>query len=335
MNENMIQMGPAEASALLPEVYLWGIELIKVIQQTESPGVTALINIITTLGSGYFFPPIVILIFWLIDEKRGLRLGVLIIVSAWVNAFLKEVLGQPRPFHIEPSLGLTAAAGYGLPSGHAQMSLIFWVSIAAWLSQVLAEKKQKRLTIWALTVLLVLLIGFTRLYLGVHFPTDLFGGWALGFVILALWYFLSPFIAQKLALGGIRVQNISAAVAALIMNGLLPMDRTLPALFLGFCLGYNMMKQRFPFYAMAEINGKKPDTKIKIFRYLTGFSGIAIIFLALRLIFPGEGSLFRDIPFWGAASPLYETGHFIRYGLLGLWVSAGAPYIFKRMGLAS
>ena len=333
MSDNIIQIGPAESSAALPEIYRWGIEFIKVIQQVENHVLTALMNFITTLGSGYFFLLIILFIFWWIDEKKGLRFAVLIIVSAWINSFMKEVLQQPRPFHIDPSLGLVTATGYGAPSGHAQNSLIFWLPIAAWLSQIWTEKK--RFFIWALAIIIVVLIGFSRLYLGVHFPTDLLVGWAIGFVILALWFIPGPFLTEKLSSANIRIQNISAAAAALIMNGLLVDDRTLPALFLGFCLGYNIMKQRFPFYAAGEINGIKPDLKTKLFRCLTGFASMAILFIALRFILPGEGSLFANIPLWGNASPLYETGNFIRYGILGFWASAGAPYMFQSMGLAA
>jgi membrane-associated phospholipid phosphatase len=338
MNENIIQMGPWDSTPVLPEIYRWGIEAISLIQQIENPALTALVKFITTLGSEYFYIPVILLIFWWIDEKKGLRLGILILVSAWINTFLKEVLQQPRPFHIDPSLGLTSAAGYGIPSGHAQNSLVFWIPLAAWLSQIWEEKQQtliRKLPVWTFTIFIIILIGFSRLYLGVHFPTDLFAGWALGLFILTLWFIPGPFLTEKLSSANIRVQNISAAVIALIMNGLLPDDRTIPALFLGFCLGYNIMKQRFPFLAQAEIDGKKPGVKIKLIRCLIGYTGMALLFIVLRLILPGGGSLFADIPLWGQASPLYETGHFIRYGILGFWVSAGAPYIFQRLRLTS
>jgi hypothetical protein len=58
---------------------------------------------------------------------------------------------------------------------------------------------------------------------------------------------------------------------------------------------------------------------------------MVIIYQVSRLIFPGEGSLFNVFPVWSRASPYYDLGLFIRFGLLGLWVSAGAPLIFQRM----
>jgi membrane-associated phospholipid phosphatase len=338
MNENLIQIGPAESMLQLPEIYRWGIDFIRMIQQIENPGLTALMKLISNLGAGYFFIPVILLILWWIDEKRGLRFGILLIVSAWINVFLKEVLKHPRPFHLDPSLGFGFAPGYGAPSGHAQMSLVFWLPIAAWLSHVWAgtqRVKIRRILIWVIAIFIVLLIGFTRLYLGVHFPSDLLAGWILGLILLALYFIPGPVLMEKLGSADIRARNISVAAAALLMNALLPVDRTLPALLLGFCIGYNIMKQRFPFSARGEIKGKSPGPKLMFFRCLTGFIGMAILFLGLELILPGERSLFGNIPLWSRASPFYGIGFFIRYGLLGFWASAGAPYMFLTMGLAS
>jgi len=332
MNENVIQMLPAENLSFLSEMYQWGIEVIKVIQRIENPVLTALVKFITALGTEALYLPLILFIFWWIDEKRGLRFGILIIVSAWINAFMKDLLKQPRPFVLDPSVGIDFESSYGAPSGHAQMSLCFWIPMAAWLEKVWPRR---RTVMWATAIFFVLLMAFTRLYLGVHFPTDIFAGWILGGIILFILFVPGPILEKFLTSGGIRLQNISAAVIALAMNGLYPRERNLPALFLGFCLGYTLMKQRFPFSARAEINGKKPGAKIMFLRCLTGFAGMAAIYLVLKLIFPGEGSLFKNIAMWGPASPYSELGRFIRYGLLGFWVSAGAPRLFQRIGLAS
>ena len=332
MNGEIIGVLPGEAARFLPQMYEWGIAVIRVIQELKSPVLTALVKFITVLGTEALYLPMILFIFWWIDEKRGLRLGILIIVCAWINSFVKDILKQPRPFNLEPSVGLASEPSYGAPSGHAQMSLCFWIPMAAWLDKV---RPRRRLLIWAAAIFFVLLIAFTRLYLGVHFPTDIFAGWILAAIILFIWFVPGPSIEKFLAAGGTRLQNICAAGIVLVMNGLYPKERTFPALFLGFCLGYTMMRRRFPFSARAEINGRKPGITIMILRCLTGFAGMVLIYLGLKLIFPGEGSLFKSIPAWGQASPYYELGRFIRYGLLGFWVSAGAPLLFQRMRLAS
>ena len=332
MNEYAIEMSAAEASSFLPGLYNWGIEVIRIIQRIENPALTAFIKFFTAMGTAYFYVPLILLIFWWIDEKRGFRMGILIIASAWINSFIKDVLKQPRPFDLDPSLGLAFEPTYGAPSGHAQLSLSFWVPIACWLSQ---KPAVKRAILWAATILFLLFMGYTRLYLGLHFPTDLFLGWIIAALILVVWFLPGPFLTNTLASAGVRAQNILAAVIALIMSGLYPLDRTMPALFLGFCIGYTLMKQRFPFISRTEINGKRPGAAVFALRALIGFAGMAIVYIVLRFLFPGEGSFFANIPFWSETSPFYELGRFIRYGLVGFWASAGAPYVFRRIGLAS
>jgi hypothetical protein len=103
---------------------------------------------------------------------------------------------------------------------------------------------------------------------------------------------------------------------------------------LGFGLGYSIMLSSFPFAARGTINGNKPGPVRLALRCAVGFAGAALIYLGLRFILPGKDSLFADLPSWGAASPYYELGRFIHYSILGLWVSAGAPKVFLKLGLA-
>jgi len=322
-------MVPMEMQSI-PGIYLWGIEIVKAIQTIKSPVLTAILTFITEFGTEKFYLPAVLFFFWWLDEKKGFRLGILILLSAWINAFLKDIFKQPRPFNLDPSLGLAYEPTYGVPSGHAQFSLCFWVPVAAWF----AEKKsgKKRFFVWAAAISFMLLIGFTRLYLGVHFPTDLFAGWVLGALIVFLAYAATVLFNKYLA-GQTRVQNICAALAALAMISLYPNDRSLPAIFLGFFLGYSIMKKEFPFSTQKEQKEKGLFTMF--FRCLIGFAGLVAIYVVLRLLLPGEGSLFSYVHLWGQASPFYELGRFIRYGMVGLWASAGAPMVFKRMGLSS
>jgi membrane-associated phospholipid phosphatase len=332
----------AEVPGLFPPgfpgaMYEWGIEVVKVIQRIENPALTALVKFITALGTEALYVPLIFIIFWLIDEKQGLRLGILIVVCAWINNFMKDILQQPRPFYFDPSLGLASESTYSTPSGHAQMSLVFWIPMAVWLGNIWARRRS---LIWTAAIAFILLIGLTRLYLGVHFPTDIFAGWILGGIILGGWFFVGPRLEKLFASPGTRFhetrfRNVIAAVIALLMNSVYPQGTIFSALFLGTCLGYNLMRQRFPFSARADINGEKPGLNTMALRCLSGFAGIALIYLILRLILPGEGSIFSDVALWGPSSPLYELGRFIRYGLVGFWVSAGAPKLFQRLGLAT
>ena len=273
--------------------------------------------------------PVLPLLFWCLDEKKGARLTCVIMLSAFVNGFFKELLKQPRPFVLEPSVGLVFVPGYGIPSAHAQLSLCFILPLAVWAcGSGLARRRGGKVAIACGAALFILGIAFTRLYLGAHFPTDILAGWLLGGLILGLWCVLEPRAAPLLEAGGLRSRLIVVALAAIVMNALSPLDPRLGGLFLGFGGGYALMREHFPF------NAASGSVPVRLIRCLLGLAGGALICQGLKLALPGGDSLFSSLPAWGAGSPHYELGRFVRHGLTGLWVSALAPWLFLRLRLA-
>jgi membrane-associated phospholipid phosphatase len=327
--DGAIFLSQAEGLSFLSGIYMWGLGLIKIIQSIQSPGLTVFMNIITSLGSEYFYIVIVAFIFWCRDEKKGFSLGLLIIISAWINSVLKVFFDLPRPYELEPALGLAFEPTRAFPSGHAQNSMTFWVAIACYLSVQFAGVKKSRPIIWAVSVLFILLIGFSRLYLGVHFPTDILGGWIAALIVLGLFFILEKRAAPFLSKIGIRAQLIIAAAVSLIMIVLHPEDTSPPALVLGFSAGYSLMIKNFPFSARG-IADKSPGLPALCLRFALGIVGAAIIYFGLRFVIPGKDSLIRT----ASLEPIWELGRFVRYGLLGLWASAGAPWLFQKLGIA-
>jgi membrane-associated phospholipid phosphatase len=316
----------AEVLPPLFAIYRWGIDLIQWIQSIQSPPLTGFVKFITALGTEYFYIPVILLIFWCINEKKGASLGFIIILSAFINGFFKELLKQPRPFSLEPSVGLAFEPSYGIPSGHAQLSLCFWLFLVFWGSRF-GRRPGRVIRLGA--ILLILLIAFTRLYLGVHFPTDILAGWILGALTLGLWFAFRPGVTALLDAGKLRAKMITIAAVAFGMNAFSPAGRSLGGIFLGFSAGYVLMLEYAPFnVASGAFLGAR------CLRYVLGIAGCALTYRALGLVFPGGDSIFSALPFWGAASPYYDLGRFIRYGLLGLWASAGAPWLFLRLRLA-
>jgi hypothetical protein len=211
------------------------------------------------------------------------------------------------------------------------MSLCFWVLVAVWGKDL--YKKFKPL-VTAGVVFIVLLIAFTRLYLGVHFPTDILAGWLLGGGVLGIYFLTEKKLSALLSAAGRRPGNFCIAAAAFLMTFLYTGDRRIPALLLGFGLGYSLMLSSFPFGAQGPVKGAKPRPGLLALRCVLGLAGAALLYRGLSLVLPGDGSLFAAFPQWGRASPYYELGQFIRFGLLGLWISAGAPRVFFNLGLA-
>jgi len=162
-------------------ILYWGLDCIRLIQTAANPPLTACMKIITGLGSAAVYIILLPLIYWCIDEKKCLRLGTMVLVSVWLNITLKFALNQPRPFFegYDPSVGMIGERMGGFPSGHAQNLLVMLFIIASW-----GTKKR----LYGIAAFFCLLVGFSRVYLGVHFPTDVLGGWIIGGILLAAYF---------------------------------------------------------------------------------------------------------------------------------------------------
>lgn len=117
-------------------------------------------------------------LYLLLAGKRRLALLALgaSISGAVLTTLLKGFFDRPRPDFVAHIVDATSAS---FPSGHAMMSAVVYLTLGGMLA---AAQKTRRLKAFALgfAILLTLLVGFTRIYLGVHYPTDVLAGWALG-----------------------------------------------------------------------------------------------------------------------------------------------------------
>jgi undecaprenyl-diphosphatase len=122
--------------------------------------------------------------------RREAVLLVLTVAGAWlVEAAIKGLVGRPRP-QIVPHL--TEAGGASFPSGHAFNSAVVYIAIALAFA-TLSARESVRLTIIGVAIVLSLLVAWSRVWLGVHFPTDVLAGWLGG----AGWAFLAAALLQQ------------------------------------------------------------------------------------------------------------------------------------------
>ena len=161
------------------------MDLILFLQQFDFPVVIYVFKGITLVGDPefYFIALAVIHFFW--RKEETLPLSILLLVSFIINIGLKEFCSISRP---PEELFLITATGHGFPSGHAQVSIVLWNYIA-W-----------RLQNFFWPTLLVLLIGMSRVYLGVHYFDQVLVGWLVGFATVVLGIITIDYIQGKLVL---------------------------------------------------------------------------------------------------------------------------------------
>lgn len=287
----------------------WGIDLIVAIQQVHGPALDSIFRAITFIGEEEFYLLLLPLLFWCVDYGQGVRVTVLLLLSGYVNTSLKDLFQQPRPFDLYPSVRLSDAEGYGLPSGHAQSSVVVWGSLAAWLRERWS---------WGVAVVLMALIGFSRIYLGVHFPTDVLAGWAIGAVLLALYLAVGPEVEKRLAGLSLGQHILLALVVPLVLLLIHPVKDTTTAMgvLAGAGAGLAVAHRYVPF------NARGPWRQ-RTLRFLIGGVIVIALYLGLKMVFPGE------------ESAVYLVFRFLRFGLIGMWVSLGAPWVFRLLRLVS
>ncbi len=146
-----------------------GIDVIIWVQQVSSPFFDTLFQGITMLGEEFFYIAALTLVYWCIDKRYGAQLSYVFFLSAVSNQVLKVTFAVDRPIGAEGvrTLREHTAGGYAFPSGHTQNTATFWYFLMSTL-------RRKWLTV--LGTVIIILMAVSRLYLGVHWPTDVIGG---------------------------------------------------------------------------------------------------------------------------------------------------------------
>ncbi len=309
--------------------------------QSLGEGLRPIMQFFTFLGTEEFIMLAMPAVYWCLDAALGLRLGLLVMLSASLNSTVKVLLHLPRPYWVSMQVfPWSTEASFGAPSGHAQNAVVMWSTLAAhWRSRLA----------WGLAAALIFFVSISRLYLGVHFPLDTLLGWALGLLILGLGWLLTPLPAFWARLSPARRAAAVLALALLIVvlgsgsvmhtaatwgppaewretltrnAGQAEWDPlsvkpffSMGGVFLGLAWGWMWLSRRGGFDARGT-----PAEYLK--RYLLGLAGTLLVGYGLKALLP-------------ATLTLASMGwRFARYALTGWWIAGGAPALFLRFGWA-
>ena len=289
----------------------------------------------TFLGTEDFYALVMPVLVWSIDYKLGLRVGVILLTGNSLNAILKWVFLQPRPYWYDGRvIGLVSENSLGVPSGHSQNPASIYGLIAVSL---------KRRWVWVIALILIFLIGLSRITLGAHFTLDVVVGWIVGFLIL--WAFLRLEAPVKSWLDNQsftrQVGSVFLFSAGLILIGFLVLGTTS-----GF-----QVPSVWETNAGTELNPFNPEGLISSAASLFGL-GAGALWLNMKGGFNAKGVLWKraarfvigligvllilrglDMVFPDSQDIVGYVLRYVRYGLMGFWVAGLAPAVFRRVGL--
>ncbi len=166
--------------------------IISFIQSLENPFLTATMKFFSYIGSGSFINIIVVLgaivLYFVLHYRSEILLFILVLMgSHYIFRFLKEIFHRARPdLHRLIEIG-----GYSFPSGHAMNAMTVYGILSFLLWRHIPTSRGRKLLILFSTIM-ILTIGFSRIYLGVHYPSDVLGGFFVG----AFWLMVSTWCFQ-------------------------------------------------------------------------------------------------------------------------------------------
>lgn len=280
----------------------WQIALLRRLQDIQHPILDAFFHFASWAGEETLYILIAAWLLWCYNKWLSYRVGLIFLTGAAFNGVLKNWFSIDRPIGVEgiESQRLHTATGHSFPSGHTQAAASFWLAL---MIQI------KRPALWIAGTFIIVAVGLSRLYLGVHWPTDVLGAiaFAIVWVVAAhafigwcerreqlywLWLLVSPFVVAVAFFPEYKDLIVVAGAA------------------IGFLLGLQT-EQR---WLKVSVRGTLMQ---KVARFVIGLAILMLIRIGIKAVLP--------LP-----TPWSDL---IRYALIGFWLTAGAPWVFLKTGL--
>lgn len=142
--------------------------ILKWLESIRTPWMDEVMSILTQMGDETIFMVLGMAVIWCLNKRWGFRFMLIGLTGTAMNQLLKAIFLVPRPWVLDPEFTIVesareGASGYSFPSGHTQAATTCFGTLAAWL---------KRRWVTAVCVAGIIIVAFSRMYLGVHTPMD-------------------------------------------------------------------------------------------------------------------------------------------------------------------
>ena len=201
------------------------MEFLYLLEKLRVPGLNEFMLAVTHLGEETAFLVLALVVFWCVDKYRGYFVLGVGLMGTVLSQFMKLLFRIPRPWVLDENFTIleearAEAGGYSFPSGHTQSAVGTFGAIAA---------STKRKTVGIVCIVLAALVGFSRMYVGVHTPADVLVGALLSVVLIAVLY---PFMLgkRKKHLPAVFWGMLAVSIGFLLYMELLPNPETLDPL---------------------------------------------------------------------------------------------------------
>jgi membrane-associated phospholipid phosphatase len=284
-----------------PDVLDSGMEILSYLSRFRTPWMNALFLAFSGIGSTLGYMVLFAILWWGVSWKLGAKLFSALVLSVYLNALLKDLVAQPRPFVYSEFESITRPSEFSFPSGHAQHAALLWTLLAV-------HFRKRWFTI--VCAAMVFFIGFSRVYLGVHFPTDVLAGWLLGAVLAHAYVrWNERFIdwADRLSFEWKLGLAFVAPAALTLLHGTPNTAMTLGIL--AGTLSGLVLARRQRLYAGSNSGPRRQK------RLVVGLIGLPLLYIALMILSPEDTSRFYYLYRW------------LRFAAIGLWISFLVPRI--------
>ena len=287
------------------------VTVFEFLRGIATPEFDRVIKLITDLGSTAFYMAVIPVLYWCINKSLGFRMGIALSISNYINVGVKFIFCRLRPYVVFPHLDAPeylklTGTGYSFPSGHAQVSSTFWTYLAH-------KVRQKRVTV--VGIIVVVSVAFTRVYATVHYPSDVLAGTILGVSVAYLYAAIENRISASGPIGkdriwlALAVSVIAPGLAFALSAPLNPAFTEEVAQVLGFMAGAGVGYTLESEYVKYDVRANLPTQVMKI---VLGLAGVMAVRYGLKAVFPGTAFC-----------------NMLRYAVVAVWATLGAPFVFK------